>query len=186
MAELDIASVYGQALLDAAVRRGLDAQVGGEVEALLPLLEKGQPLPVLLSTPQIPPADKKALLARVFGGRVQPLLLDFMHLLVDKRRLPALAECLRYYHRRAQERLGLTPGEVVTAHPLEESLRQRLEERLEALTGKTFQLQWTVNPKILGGVVVRYGDVLLDGSLESRLRELERRLLATPLPAGAA
>ncbi len=183
MAELDIAAVYGQALLDTAVRRQVDAQVWREVQEVLPFLERRQPLRHLLEVPQISPTDKKALLTRVFGERMQPLLLDFMHMLLDKFREGALADCLRYYHQRAQERLGLTAGQVVTAHALDEPLRQRLQARLETVTGRSFQMEWRVDPDLLGGVVVRYGDVLLDGSLSSRLRKLERQLLETILPA---
>lgn len=181
MAESLVASVYGQALLETAIRRGQEREVWEEVRGLLPFFEAGQTLPQLLAAPQISPAAKKETLDRVLAGQAQALLLDFMHLLIDRHRTAALADCLRHYDRQAQLRLGLTPGRVVTARPLEESLRARLLARLESLTGKSFQMEWKVDPALLGGAVVRYDDVLLDGSLAGRLKGLEERLLAAPL-----
>jgi len=179
--EETIAGVYGGALFAAARRQGKMEEVWEGVRALVPLVAPRSPLRHFLAAPHIAPEQKKTLLSAVFASRVDSLLLDFMHLLVDRRRAEALEESLREFDAQAHTARGLVASEVVSAHPLDSELRHRLLSALEKMSGKTFDMTWRVDPKLLGGVVVHYEDILLDGSLSSRLRDLETHLRATPL-----
>ena len=164
-----LGGVYGDALFAAARSRGTMEAVWEGVRGLLPLVASGTPLRHFLEAPHILSDQKKALLTNVFADRL------------DRRRAAALEESLREFDDEAHTARGLVAGEAVSAHPLDGELRHRLLTTLERMSGKTFDMKWRVDPKLLGGVVVHYEDVLLDGSLSSRLRELEAHLRAAPL-----
>ena len=107
---------------------------------------------------------------------------NFLLQLVEKHREAALPAILREYVELAKEKKSnLIMADVTTALPLSESQEQALAAKLAAMTGKTIKIRQHVDSEILGGIVVRVGDKLLDGSLSHQLSALQADLLKTPL-----
>ena len=107
---------------------------------------------------------------------------NFLLQLVEKHREAALPAILREYVELAKEKKSnLIMADVTTALPLSESQEQALAAKLAAMTGKTIKIRQHVDSEILGGIVVRVGDKLLDGSLSHQLSVLQADLLKTPL-----
>jgi len=186
MSEPALARRYARALKDAADARGLLAPVGEDLQALLALLAAEPALDRLLRAPQIAREEKRALLRRVLGRRMQPLVIGLLLLLLEKRRFAELPAIAAGYRELWEERQGILRAEVTTSAPLPGDLRGRLLAALETRTGKRILIQERVDPALIGGAVVRIGDRVLDGSVARRLQEMRRALLAAEFAPAAA
>lgn len=119
--------------------------------------------------------DKAKLLSGQLTG-VNPLALNLVYILVARNRFDLVGEIAAEFQRLLDTHRGIEPAEVVTAVPLDESDRQRLAQRLEAVVGKRVTLTTSVDPGLLGGVVARVGGKLLDGSTRTRLEALKEAM----------
>ncbi len=167
---------YAQAAFEIALERNdIDEWLAG-LGALADLAAQPGVAEALEST-RIPAPDKDRLLERGLGT-VSPLALNLARLLVAKRRF-ALAEQVRdEFARLMDEHRGVSRGSVVTAVQLSDGEREQVAARLGRLLGKEILLESEVDPSILGGLVARVGDRLIDGSTRSRLFALKRELEA--------
>jgi F-type H+-transporting ATPase subunit delta len=180
-----IARNYAEALFEVADKEGELVVYGEGIEMVARLLDENRDFRALLETPRVPAAEKKAVLRRVLGGVVRPPLLNFLLLTIDKRRQRLLRDIARAYHELVDERLNRTRVEVTVARPQEEAVMARLSDALSRLLGKTAVPHLRVKPEILGGVIVRAGDTIYDGSLRRRLDRMRRQLLSAELPSSA-
>ena len=168
---------YARALFDEAVERGVAQRVSDDLVSLLELEEEEPAFLTFLLSPEVSEKQKIEFLRTVFGPRVDPLVVDFLHLLVEKGRMPFLASICRDYQGLFEEHQGLLRAKVLTAVPLDADRERRLKSELDRVTGKNVVLEKKVDPSILGGVVVHLGNKIIDRSLRRGLRELGRSLL---------
>ncbi|MDR3592257.1 MAG: F0F1 ATP synthase subunit delta [Negativicutes bacterium] len=174
-----LASRYAQALYElAAEKQELDAveEQLGQIEQTLSSVPE---LASLLYHPQVPVEAKKDTVDKVFGPQLGAHVRNFLLLLIDKRRETALPAIVREYKVLANEARNITEAEVTTAMPLSDSERQALAAKLSAVTGKRVILQTKVDGRIVGGVIVKLGDKLIDGSVTRQLATLEAALRKT-------
>lgn len=131
----------------------------------------------VLDHPDVPFDEKRSLVGRLAGDRVRAQSLDVVAYLIRKRRaylLPALA---RDFDAMVNTERHVRVADVTTAEPLDQDLQGELRRSLEARFGGTVTLQTHVDPTIMGGVVVRIGDELMDGSVIGRLTALRDQLM---------
>lgn len=169
---------YGKALFAGAEERGETDEVGHEIEALVELLEREPALRRYLASPRAGEREKGDFLARHLGARLRPLTLEFMRLLLAKRRLGELAHIATTYRRLLHESRGEAEATVVTARELEAGVLAELRERIGRMTGKRIILGQETDPALLGGMAVYVGGRVFDGTLRTRLDRLRKRLLA--------
>jgi F-type H+-transporting ATPase subunit delta len=172
-----IARNYAAALFELAEREKALEPYGEAIEGVARLLDENRDFRVFLETPRVPAADKKKVLRKTFGGSIPPRALNFLLLTIDKRRQRLLREIARAYHDLVDERLNRVRVEVTVARPQEAEVEAKLEQTLSKLLGKTAVPAMRIKPEILGGVVVRAGDRIYDGSLRRRLDRLRRKLM---------
>jgi F-type H+-transporting ATPase subunit delta len=180
-----IARNYAEALFELAEREGELVQYGEGIEMVARLLDENRDFRAFLETPRVPAAQKKRVLKSALAGSVQPFLLNFLLLTVDKRRQRLLRGIAGAYHELVDERLNRVRVEVTVARPQEDAVLARLAESLSELLGKTAIPRVRVKPEILGGVIVKAGDMIYDGSVRRRLDRMRRQLLAAGLPGAA-
>lgn len=130
----------------------------------------------LLESPKLRFEEKTRVLGEVLTG-VNPLALNLAYLLVSRGRLGIVADLVAEYERFADAHQGLEHAEVTAAIPLDEQDRERLAQRLSSLAGLKVVVSTRVDPAIIGGMVARIGDRLIDGSTRSRLDSLKRSLV---------
>ena len=118
--------------------------------------------------------------------RTLPVPRNVLLLTIDKRRQRLLRDIARAYHELVDDRLNRVRVEVTVARPQDDAVIARLGDALSGLLGKTAVPSLRVKPEILGGVIVRAGDTIYDGSLRRRLDRMRRQLLTAGLPASAA
>jgi F-type H+-transporting ATPase subunit delta len=167
---------YAAGLLELARAEGVVSRVGDELYRIARALETSADLRLTLSDPRLPLERKQGVVADLLGGRVLPLTLNLVNFVVASGRsrdLPAIADELAA--RAAAER-DRAVAEVRTAFELDEETVQRLAEALSRATGKQVEVKTVVDPSLVGGVVARVGDTVIDGSLRHRLEGLRQAL----------
>lgn len=183
-----IARSYAETLLELADRNGGTAtaeRFGESLNALAVAVATDARLREFLATPRLSAAVKKEALARALKGSAPELLLRFLRVVVEKRRQTLLVEIARAYAVLVDERMGRVRVAVSISHAPDAALQEEIRRGLAERTGREVIPTFTVEPELLGGLVVRMGDEILDGSVRSRMAGLRRRLLETELPAGA-
>lgn len=176
-----IARNYAETLFELAERHeGVEAF--GTAIAAVGDMVKDAKVREFLATPRVPAAAKKATLERALGPTVPALFLSFLKVVVDKRRQRLLSEIGREYEKLLDRRQGRRYVEVAVARPLAEDAVEELAARMSKATGAQVIPHVKVVPGILGGVVVRDGDTVYDGSLKRQLGLMQRRLMAAELP----
>ncbi|MDX2176167.1 MAG: ATP synthase F1 subunit delta [Candidatus Sumerlaeia bacterium] len=175
----EISRTYGAALLGAAKQAGILDRIGDEGLVLIEALRSNQKLQVFLETPSIPDEEKKSLVERVFRGKVDNLLVNFALLMLERRRLEHFVPALEEFERLLLAEKGLHEAEITTTQALDAATQAALVATMERHLGWKLSARFKVDPKVVGGVLFRSGDVLVDTTLMTQLHELERRLLHT-------
>jgi len=132
----------------------------------------------LLESPRFHFEDKARLLSERLRG-INPMALNLVLLLVTRGRLSIIGDIADGYQRLLDSYRGIESAEVTTAVPLDDKDKLRLAEHLGAIVGKKVKLKCEVDPSLIGGIVARIGDKLLDGSTRSKLMALKRELVST-------
>lgn len=169
---------YARALFQMGVDRGTFEQLGQEVAQLAALFQTSTELRQTLENPVFRPADKRAILEKILP-RVTPTpeVQRFVLLLLERRRITALPAIARAYRELVDQHIGQVRAEVVSAQPLGGADLDRVRRSLEQRTGKKVLIEASVDPDLIGGVVARVGDLVLDGSVRAQLATLREKLL---------
>jgi F-type H+-transporting ATPase subunit delta len=109
----------------------------------------------------------------------QPETKNLVRLLLSRDRINEIPDIAELFEAGIRGERGIVVAEVTTADPLDDEARAMIKQRLEAVTGKTVDLKLTVDPSLIGGIVAKIGDQLIDGSVVSQLRRLRARLAAS-------
>ncbi|MGE5675703.1 MAG: ATP synthase F1 subunit delta [Mycobacterium leprae] len=171
-----VARRYARALFDLAQDKGLVDQVDRELGMVVSLVGSNRQLKAVMDDVLIGPEVKRDLVEKLFTGKLSPLVLNFVLVVVSKRREAHLPNMYRAFMDLANELRGIVEVEVRSAVPLAEETVQRLEGKLVARLGKRVRFQTQVAPELIGGLVVRVGDELMDGSVRTRLQRMRDRL----------
>jgi len=171
-----VAKRYAVALFDAAVKQDVAEQVNDDLSSFVQLLRENSNLRGFLKSPEILTEDKKRLIVDVFGERTAGLFVKFILLLIDKKRLINILNITDSYRQLFEQLQGIVEAKVITAAPLDADLEQRVVERLEQATNKTIRISKTIDPDIIGGMIVIVGDNILDGSIRHKLEQIRRSL----------
>ncbi len=176
-----VAKRYARALFQAARERDILDVVAGDLESLTALLAQQPAFRQFLTALQIRQEVRREVLSDVFRAHVHPLVLELLHLLLDKKRLAILGQIIEEYGNLLEAERGITRAQVTTALPLQGTEERILVEKLEKLSGHTILLEKRVDPKLLGGMMVRIGDRVIDRSVRRTLDQMRRELLSCPL-----
>lgn len=172
-----LASRYAAALFEAARDSDSVDKVESDLGLITYSLKTMPNLQHVLSHPLIPGDKKKEIAAEIFRGKVEGITLDFLGLLIDKRREDLMEVVEQEYVRFANDFRGVLPAMVTSAIPLTADEQRALSAKLEVFTGKKVELQLSEDASIIGGIVVKIGDTIIDGSVKGYLASLRDRLL---------
>lgn len=172
---MSVEATYAEALYEAALDSSAVTPVAEDIASFAAALEGSVELRAALTDPEVNAAHRKAVVEGVAEG-AHPLVLNFLRVLADRGRLddlPAIAGAFSDRVSRAENRIDV---EAVTAVPLPADLRERIVEQIRAKTGAEVRMTETVDPDIVGGLVLRVGDSVVDGSVRHRLDELRHSM----------
>lgn len=169
-----VAKRYAQALFEVGKEKELLDQFQTDLDDVSKVLTHAA-LAKAMDNPKISFSAKRDLVRRFLGDR-NPYFASFVDLLISKERAPFIEQIRDSYQRLLNAERGVEIAEVTTAVPLAENDQERMAQRLSEITGKRVILKMKVDPAILGGLVARIGDRVLDGSVISKLKALRAEL----------
>jgi F-type H+-transporting ATPase subunit delta len=173
----EIAQPYAQALMSVAQSNNLTEQFGDDLRSLLSLLKESADLQNFIANPFIKPETKKGLLAQVLGEGANPLLRNFMMLLVDRRRINLVGDICQQYLALLRQLNQTVLAEVTSAVTLSEAQQAAVKEKVIAMTNaRQVELETKIDPDLIGGVIIKVGSQVIDASIRGQLRRLSLRL----------
>ncbi|MGQ9688079.1 MAG: F0F1 ATP synthase subunit delta [Desulfobaccales bacterium] len=178
MIDLTVSRRYAKALMMLGQEDGQYQQYGEELKVFTQLMEREPELKDALLNPVHSMEERKQLLLRIAELlQLSPLVSNFLKLLFDKLRLAALPGIAQVYQHLVDEVENLKRARIKTAIPLDEGMQERLRQALESLTQSQVVMELEEDPSIIGGIVARVGDLVLDGSVRSQLYSLRQSLI---------
>ncbi len=168
-----LGDVYAKALLGAAAKSNETAAVLEQLDSVVQdVLTRLPKVAAALSSPRVPHEAKEQMLDKAFGGKMSPTLLNFLKVLSRRGRLDCLAAISAAARRQYNEATGRIQVTVRTAEGISDEQRDAIAARLQQALGGEGDMQTSVDPSLIGGIVVRVGDQVFDGSIARRLVRL--------------
>jgi len=171
-----VAGRYSAALYDLAAESNQIDQIEEELKAVNAILQENTDLQKVLYHPQITSAAKKELLDQLFKGNISNLTLNFLKLLVDRRRETFFGDIAAEFIAQANASRNMVEARVTSVVDLQEQEKGAFDQLLAKLTGKKVQVSYATDPSLIGGVLVRIGDKVIDGTIKAKLAALGDRL----------
>ncbi|MDE7017576.1 MAG: F0F1 ATP synthase subunit delta [Lachnospiraceae bacterium] len=177
MAKL-ISKTYGDALFELAVEENKVDSLLKEIGVLQAVLKENDEFGKLMTHPKINKDEKLQVVTDVFKGRVSDELLGFLTIIISKDRYQEIDEILSYFLSEVKKYKGIGVATVTTAVPLREEQCKKIEQKLLDTTNyKSMEMNYELNAALIGGMVIRIGDRVVDSSISTKLNELQKDLL---------
>ena len=161
---------YALALYEVAEKNGKVDEYLGDLREICELIDKDEEFQEVIKHPQISTKQKKRVFINIFKGKIDEELLSFLLILIEK---------LKEMEKIHLDKLNVLQGIVKTTIPLEEYEYNSLVEKLEKKYNKDIILKKIIDPEILGGIYVRIGNDIIDGTVKTRLEDLKKLMLTT-------
>jgi F-type H+-transporting ATPase subunit delta len=171
----ELARVYSEALFGAAGEQGKIDLVRDQLGALCDALDRRRELRMFFFSPLFSTREKKEGLARLLSGADEGFV-NFLKILIDNHRMPVIFRVRRQYDALWREEHMLLPVEVTSAIAIDDETARQIKERVEQQTGRTVELTRRVDENILGGLIVRVSNMILDASIRNQLERLRRQV----------
>jgi ATP synthase F1 delta subunit len=171
----ELAQVYARSLFDVAKEHGVLDDVHVQLGMWADTLDANRELQVFFFSPRFTSAEKKDAVRKVVVGADERFL-NFLELLAERHRLPVTFRIRRTFDELWREEHKLLPVHVTTAIELDEAVLGEIGAKIEERTGRRVELSSTVDPDIIGGLVLRVGNRILDASVHGRLERLRRQI----------
>jgi F-type H+-transporting ATPase subunit delta len=184
MAKL-VSTTYGDALFELAVEeQSLDSMLE-EVRAVAEALRENEELTTLMNHPKIDKENKIQLIENIFKGRVSDELVGLIRMIVEKDHYKELPEVFAYFIDRVKEYRNIGTAYVTSAMELSEAQKAAVEKRLlETTKYVQFEMHYQVDAGLIGGMVIRIGDRVVDSSIKTKIYDLTRELSQIQLKVG--
>lgn len=169
---------YARALVDAILAQKMDADIARlQLRSIGQAVHDSDDLRRVWESPAVPPTQKRALLDAITKQMsvVKPIR-NFIAILIDNRRIAMLDDIIRQFESELDAQLGFVEAEISSARTLTPGEKRDLETRIERMTGKTVRARYASSPELLGGVLIRVGSTIYDGSVRGQLEKMRQEL----------
>lgn len=181
MAKL-VSKTYGEALFEIAVEENKTAEMMEEVAGIVKILDENPDFDNLMKHPGISKQDKLQIIKDVFRGKASEELSGFLEIVVSKERYKDLRSIFQYFIDRVKEVSKIGVAYVTTPMELSDAQKKSVEARLLATSAyETMEMYYKVDASLIGGMVIRIGDRVVDSSIRTKLDELTKQLLQIQL-----
>ena len=176
MAKL-VAKVYGDALFAAAREAGRMDDIYDEVHELLKIFKANADLQKMLDNPKVIREEKESVIENIFRGRISDEIVELMKLMIAKGRYSQIESVFEYYIGLVKEEKKIGIAYVTTAVELTDGQKDEIVRRLlETTRYESFEMNYAVDASLIGGMVIRIGDRVVDSSIKTKLYELSKSL----------
>jgi len=171
----ELAQVYSRALFESAMQHGELDEVQEQLGTWADALGENKNLQTFFFSPRFSSVEKKDAIRKIIEGGNERFL-NFLELLAERHRLPATFRIRRAFDELWREEHKMLPVEVTSAIELDDALVRSIGDRIQNQTGRRIELTSRVAPDIIGGIVLRVGNKVLDASVHGRLERLRRQI----------
>ena len=171
----EIAEVYGRSLFAVAQEHGKLDDIREQLGQFAEALQDNRDLAVFFFSPYFSTPEKKDGLTKTLVGADETLV-NFLELLIEKHRMPAVFRIRRYYDGLWERENKVLPVQIRTATELDDKIVKQIGDRIAKDTGQKIELTADVDPEILGGIILRVGNSILDASIRNRLDNLRKHV----------
>ena len=171
----EIAEVYSRALFDVAMEKDVLDEIHDELGQFVEELDENRDLQVFFFSPYFSSQEKKDGIAKMISGADENFV-RFLELLAERHRMPAIFRIRRDFDELYAEERKLLPVTITSAIELDKSLVKDIRKKIEDQTDRKVDLTTKVDPNLLGGLVLRVGNKVLDGSIRARLERLRKQV----------
>ena len=166
---------YAKAILSFSLEQNKEVEVNNDMLLVANTIEENTDLQLLLNSPILKSDLKKAALKEVFSTKISSLSFGLIDLLIENKRLPILKDVAKKYNLLFDELKGIEVAKVTSAIPLTAALQNQVLSKVKEITGKDATIENVINPDIIGGFILRIGDVQYDASVANKLQVLKRQ-----------
>ena len=170
-----IAQVYARALFEVARQHGKLDEIREQLAQFADALNEHRELAVFFFSPYFSQKEKQEALGRVVQG-AEAIFMNFLNLLIEKHRMPVIFRIRDAYEGMWEEENRTLPVEITSAIELDQGTVEKITKQIGERTGRKVKLATRVDPEILGGLVVRVGNAILDASIRNRLEQLRTQV----------
>lgn len=172
---------YARAYADVVADRGIDSSKAvQELETIAEMVGSNPDLRNVLENPAVPHKQKLnlvgAIVATIGGSRI---LQNFISVLVEQRRIGHVQEIAEQFKQELDQRMGIAEARISSVRDLSAQEKQMLEKQISAVTGKAIRPSYSRDPELLGGVVVRVGSTIYDGSVRGQLQRIRQQIASS-------
>jgi len=171
----EIAQVYARALFEVAKERDILDEIHDDLRAFATALDENRELAVFFFSPYFSSEEKKNGLQRAVTG-ADPVFMNFLETLLERHRMPVIFRIRARFEQLWDEENKLLPVEITSSVQLDKEIVAQIGDRIGEQTGQKVELSSKVDPEILGGLVVRVGNFVLDASIRNRLNQLRKQV----------
>ena len=168
---------YAKALWQIAEERNEIDKFNKELSEVTNAISENPDIEGFFVNPVIKIPDKKEVLQKSFEGKVDEEIYNFLDLLIDKNRIFLLGSIKSLFEQKIAEKQNILNVEAQTVIPLDEDMRGKLAEKLEKITGKNINIINVIDESIIGGVILRFGGNVIDGSVQTQLKKIQKQLI---------
>jgi F-type H+-transporting ATPase subunit delta len=170
---------YANALADIALAQGAAVPVTQQLKDFAAAYASSAELRNFLASPAVSKTEKRGVAEKISARLgASKIVRNFLFVVIDHQRTPLLPEISESFQNVVRERQGVAEAEILSPTALNDSQKKEMTQTLEKLTGKNVETKFSLDTNLLGGVLVRVGDTIYDGSLRNRLNGLRERLAA--------
>lgn len=171
-----VAGRYAEALYEIAVGQNMVEEVEKELKTVVDIINQSEQLKKILFHPRITATEKKEVLANLLQEHISEITMNFIGYVVDRQREMYIEDITEYFVDLANKARNITDVKVTSAVEMTKEEKKRLASAMAKCTGKKVKLTFDIEPGLFGGVVVRVGDKVIDGSVRARLQTLREHL----------
>jgi len=166
---------YTTALYGVSEEKGNTSEVATDIEKILALINSNKDLELFFHSPIVSKNKKLSLINEIFGGNVSKLTMDFMVLLITRRREALLKGIFQDFINLKKEKDGIVDVEVKTSVPLNDDEKSKMKQKIDSFTKLKSNLSYEIDSSIIGGFVAKINDTILDASIKRQLERLKDR-----------
>lgn len=171
-----VEKIYSEAVFELAKEQNCADGIKDELEALAVVFRDNPELPKLLSAPTVGMAEKLSVIEKLFKGRISDMCYNLLCVTAEKGRARLIPDIAEDYKNRWYEMKNIAEVRVTSSVPLNDTLKAKLKAKLEKVYGKTVILTEKVDESLMGGLVINYGNTMMDGSVKAKLEAIQKQI----------
>lgn len=172
-----VAKRYSQALFELAQNDEELGQFFNDLKSINTTIDQSVELKTFLSHPAFNNETKKEIIKEIFEGKINKNILNFLYVLIDRNRIYALGAIINHLEELMDKKYNILTVEVITAIELSYEMKEKLTNKLQNLYQKQIKVKTEIDEDILGGMMLKIGDKIVDGTIKAKLNNMKRTLI---------